>query len=102
MKSMSQRQSRVAEEVRHIAGRALLSGHIHSPVDLTRLTLQDVWVSADLRLARLYINLPEDIAHNGETLEILNKYIAPQLRKIMAKDLATKYIPSPTFHPVTI
>jgi len=100
MKQMTQRQMKVAEEVRHHAAMALLGGRLTSTVDLTRVTLVDVWVSPDLRLCRLYSELPEGWDMTA-TLDTLNAEITAPLRKYLAVHLATKFIPAPTFWPAT-
>jgi ribosome-binding factor A len=97
MKSMNQRQSKVAEEIRHITGMALLRGDVMSTVPLSRVNVTAAWVSADLRLARLYVALPETLDEK-QTLLALNEQVAIPLRKVLAKQLATKYIPEVTFH----
>jgi ribosome-binding factor A len=96
MKQMSQRQHKVAEELRHHAATALLGGRLTSTIDLTRVTVLDVWVSPDLRLCRLYVEVPQgwDI---DATLDTLNHEITAPLRKYLAAHLATKFIPAPTF-----
>lgn len=96
MKVMNQRQSKVAEEIRHIIGMALLRGDVPTRVDLARLTVTAVWASADLRLARVYIDLP-DSWDEAATLADLNAHVAGPLRKVLAKQLATKYIPELSF-----
>ncbi|MCP5405244.1 MAG: ribosome-binding factor A [Pseudomonadaceae bacterium] len=96
MKQMNQRQMKVAEEVRHIVGLALLRGDVPTTVPLSRLTVTDVWASADLRLARLYIDIPADMDMDA-TLQALNAQVAGPLRKVLAKQLATKYIPAVSF-----
>ena len=96
MKQMSQRQHKVAEELRHHAATALLGGRLMSTIDLTRVTVLDVWVSPDLRLCRLYVEFPEEWDIDG-TLKTLNAEITASMRKYFANNLATKYIPAPTF-----
>lgn len=96
MKAMNQRQSRVAEEVRHVLAPALLRGDIPSTLPTSRLTVTDVWVSSDLRNARVYLALPEELDAE-ETLATANAQLAAPLRKVLAKGLATKYIPAVTF-----
>lgn len=97
MKQMNQRQSKVAEEIRAITAMALLRGDVMSTVPLSRVTIEAVWVSADLRLARLYVSLPEG-TNEKETLATLNDQVAGPLRKPLANQLATKYIPQLSFH----
>lgn len=98
MKAMNQRQMKVAEEIRHLVARALLRGDIASRIDTARVTITDVWASADLRLARLYVALPAG-ADEAAWLAALNHEVATPLRKVLAKQLATKYIPELSFWP---
>lgn len=97
MKVMNQRQSKVAEEIRAVTAMALLRGDVMSTVPLSRVTIVAVWASADLRLARLYVELPESLPEK-ETLAALNEQVAGPLRKALANGLATKYIPQLSFH----
>lgn len=94
---MNQRQSKVAEEIRHITAMALLRGDVMSTVPLSRVTVEAVWASADLRLARLYVSLPEGLDEKS-TLKDLNDQVATPLRKVLAEHLATKYIPQLSFY----
>lgn len=96
MKTMNQRQNKVAEEIRHVVGMALLRGEIYSRVDLSRVTVTAVWASADLRQARIYVAMPSTWKV-APALADLNAYVAVPLRKVLAKQLATKYIPALTF-----
>ncbi|MFZ2586801.1 MAG: ribosome-binding factor A [Alphaproteobacteria bacterium] len=96
MKNMNQRQSKVAEEIRHIVALALLRDDFGTDANTSRLTVTTVWASADLRLARVYVALPLDW-NEKETLAELNALVAAPLRKVLAKQLATKYIPSVSF-----
>lgn len=97
MKQMNQRQSKVAEEIRAVTAMALLRGDVMSTVPLSRVTVTAVWVSADLRLARLYVSLPEGLDEK-QALAALNQQVATPLRKTLAEKLATKYIPQLSFH----
>lgn len=98
MKSMSPRQSKVASEVRHIAALALVQGRIASTLPTSRFTVVECWVSADLKLARLYLQLPAEL-DAAETLAQANAQLAAPLRKFLATQLATKFIPQISFHP---
>lgn len=99
MKVMSQRQHKVAEEIRHILASALLQGRVHSTLPLTRLTVLDVWVSADLKLARVFLAFPENMDETT-VLETANLEIAKPLRKVLADSMAGKSVPQITFWPV--
>lgn len=91
MKAMGQRQHRVAEKVRHIVAKALVQREWVAPMDTTLLVVDDVWMSADLKIARVFISgltTPLDAASVKE----LNQHAAP-LRKHLGRELGTKYTP---------
>lgn len=98
MKQMNTRQQKVAHEVRHHVATALLQGRAHSTLPLHRLTIVDCWVSADLRLARLYLQLPPELPEE-QTLATANYELAKPLRKYLADHLGTKFIPQISFFP---
>lgn len=98
MKSMTARQHKVATEVQHIVAMALVQGRVASTLPLHRITIVDGWVSPDLRLARLYVTLPEGTPQK-EFLAEANAQLPKSLRKILAAQLATKYIPEVSFWP---
>ena len=98
MKTMNTRQSKVAHEVQRTAAQILLQGRIPSTLPLARVTIVDCWVSADLRLARLYVQLPAGTPQ-ADFLAKLNAQAATPMRKQLAGKLATKYIPQVSFHP---
>ncbi|NBV54406.1 MAG: ribosome-binding factor A [Proteobacteria bacterium] len=100
MKQMSPRQHKVAKEVQHLAATALLQGRIHSTLPLHRITVVDCWISADLRLARLYLETPQG-ANQPEFIEQANLQLAKPLRKYLAENLATRNAPSLTFVATT-
>lgn len=95
---MTPRQSKVANEVQHIVAMALLQGRVPSTLPLTRLTVMDGWISADLRVARIYLQVPSEL-NTPETFAEINAQLAKGIRKIVAENLATKYTPTVTFHP---
>lgn len=103
MKSMTPRQHKVASEVQHTAALALVQGRIPSTLPLARVTVIDCWVSADLRLARIYLQLPpesETGISQAEFFKQANAQLSKPLRKHFATHLATKFIPDPSFWPV--
>lgn len=98
MKSMTARQSKVANEVHHIVAMALVQGRIPSTLPLARLTVVDCWVSADLRLARIYLQFPEG-TNQDEFLHEANQQLPRAMRKVLSEQLATKYTPTVSFWP---
>ncbi|PZP38838.1 MAG: hypothetical protein DI585_06140 [Pseudomonas fluorescens] len=96
MKNMTPRQNKVANEVQHIAAMALVQGRIPSTLPLSRITIIDTWISADLRLARFYIQTPNEL-NTEEFFRELNAQLAKPMRKHIASNLATKYVPDVQF-----
>ncbi len=92
MKGMSPRQLKVAEVVRHAIALAMVRGDMPTSLDTTRLTVADVWVSADLKLARVYLQLPPDWLESP-TLAMANAQLAKPLRQVLARALANKFVP---------
>lgn len=62
----SQRQLRVAEQIRHIIGETMLRGHFKNPVlmDANKVTVTEVRISPDLKHATAYC-----IALGGEGMD---------------------------------
>lgn len=98
MKSMTARQHKVANEVHHLVALALVQGRIPSTLPLARVTVVDCWISADLRLARIYLQLPAG-SNQNEFIHEANQQLPKALRKYLSDSLATKYIPQITFWP---
>lgn len=102
MKSMTPRQHKVASEVQHSAAMALVQGRIPSTLPLERITVVDCWVSADLRLARLFLQVPPESETGIPQKQFFlaaNAQLAKPMRKYFASHLATKFIPDPSFWP---
>ena len=98
MKTMSDRQRKVAHEVHQQAAMALLQSRVHSTLPLTRLTVVACWVSADLRLARLYLDVPTEL-DTPATYTTANAELAKPLRHYLATHLHLKNVPALSFHP---
>jgi ribosome-binding factor A len=95
---MNDRQRKVAHEVQQHAALALLQGRVHSTLPLTRLNIVACWVSADLRLARLYLDLPTEL-DTPETYATATAELAKPLRHYLATHLKLKNVPALSFHP---
>ena len=98
MKSMTPRQHKVAIQVQHICAMALVQGRVPSTLPLARVTLTDSWISPDLRVARLFLQVPPEL-NNPQFYADINAQVSKPLRKHLATQLATKYIPNITFFP---
>ncbi len=69
----SQRQLRVGELIRHQLSEMLSRGEVHDPViEAHMITVPEVRMSADLRLATVYI-MPLGGRHEDEVLEALDR-----------------------------
>ncbi|WP_010300639.1 30S ribosome-binding factor RbfA [Candidatus Odyssella thessalonicensis] len=97
-KAPSQRQQRVAEEIRYILAEILLRGDF-SRRDLTLMpvTLTHVHVSPDLRNAKIYVMPLGGGSEVSSTLTNLNE-MAGEIRFALAKKLTTKYVPALKFY----
>ena len=88
----SQRQLRVAEQIRHLLADALLRGQVHDPrLAGLSLTIGEVRVSPDLRHATVYANeLGRSLS--AEALAGLS-HAAPWLGGLLAREMHLKYAP---------
>jgi ribosome-binding factor A len=93
---LSQRQLRVGELVRHALADILVQGHVHDPViEGHMITVPEVRMSADLRLATIYI-MPlggRDAAPVLAALERNKKF----LRGEIARRINLKFAPDVRF-----
>jgi len=99
-KPASQRQLRVAEEIRHVLAGVFLRGELHDP-DLTdiAITVTEVRVSPDLKHATAFVTRlgRSDV---GQKLPALRR-AAPFLRTILAKELRLRVAPEVSFQADT-
>jgi ribosome-binding factor A len=99
-KAPSQRQLRVAEEIRHVLAGIFLRGEIRDPAlaDVT-ITVTEVRISPDLRRATAFVTRlgRSDVA---EKLPALRR-AAPYLRSQLAHALKLRYAPDLVFQPDT-
>lgn len=92
----SQRQLRVAEEIRHILAGLLMRGELRDPALAgVSVTVSEVRISPDLKNATVFA-LPLAGAHVAEVLKGLNRS-APYLRSQVGHALQLRYAPSLTF-----
>lgn len=96
MKAMSPRQHKVAAVVQQAVAMALLRGDVASTLPLSRLTVADVWLSPDLRLARIYLQVPTEWDMQA-TLATVNAEITRPLRGVLGKAMANKFTPQLEF-----
>jgi ribosome-binding factor A len=94
----SQRQLRVAEEIRHILAGILLRGELRDPALVgVSITVSEVRISPDLKNATVY-SLPFGKASVAEVMKGLNRS-APYLRSQVGHALSLRYTPTLTFVP---
>lgn len=92
----SQRQLRVAEEVRHILSGVLMRGELRDPVlSGVSVTVSEVRISPDLKNATAF-TMPLGGAQIDEVLVALNRS-APYLRSQVGKVLQLRYSPTLKF-----
>lgn len=92
----SQRQLRVAEEIRHILAEILMRGELRDPgLAGISVTVSEVRISPDLKNATAFA-MPLGGAQLEPVLEALNR-TAPYLRAQVAKTLQLRHAPSLSF-----
>ena len=92
----SQRQLRVAEEIRHILAGLLMRGELRDPLLIgVSITVSEVRISPDLKNATVF-SLPLGGAKVDEVLKGLNRS-APYLRSQVAHALQLRHAPMLTF-----
>lgn len=92
----SQRQLRVAEEIRHILARLLMRGDLHEPTLAgVSVTVSEVRISPDLKNATVFA-MPLSGKGVEEVLKGLNRS-APFLRSQVAQELQLRYAPALKF-----
>jgi ribosome-binding factor A len=95
-RAVSQRQRRVAEELRHLVAQILRNGDYRDPVlREASITVSEVRISPDLRNATIYV-MPLAGTHAAEILAALRRS-APFLRGLVSRELALRYVPNLTF-----
>ncbi len=99
--SPSQRQLRVAEQIRHLVAEALIRGELHDTrLHGTNVTIGEVRISRDLRHATVFAaELGKELSQT--TLEALND-AAPHLAGRLGRQMHLKYAPKLKFVPDTM
>ena len=93
---VSQRQQRVAEEIRHVLANIIQRGELKDPqlMDLS-VTVSEVRVSPDLKNATAFI-APLGGGSSEELATAMNR-AAPFIRMRLGKKLSLKYLPKVIF-----
>jgi ribosome-binding factor A len=95
--SLTQRQLRVGEEIRHVL--AYILSRSHYPGELFQkvsITVTEVRMSTDLKIAKVYV-LPLQGYQQDNVVEALNK-ASSFYRGEMGKKLSIKFIPNLKFY----
>ena len=99
MKTETQRQKRVAEQVKQIIAKGFYTSNLAGTDLATRVTITNVNISKDLKYGQVFFTLlggyisQEDI---DQVTDILNAH-APEINTFIAKSMATKYTPKVQF-----
>jgi ribosome-binding factor A len=93
-KPPTQRQLRVAEQIRQLVAGILIQGNIYHPA-LTNaiITIPEVRISADLKLVTAFITANAD----EELIAKVLNFAAPEIRKLIMPKLSLKYAPEIRF-----
>lgn len=96
-KSNSQRQLRVAREIRHTVANMILLNEIHHP-DLKNyeVSIIDVNVSNDLKTCSIFI-ITRDATYNKKSVEVLNT-LSKFITHLLIQKIKLKYAPKITFY----
>lgn len=96
----SQRQLRVAEQVRHLLAEHLMRGDLHDRhLETVSVTVSEVRMSRDLRHAQVFVaELGEEV--QPVTLDALAR-VGPFLAGRLAREMNLKYAPKLRFEPDT-
>ena len=87
---------RVGELIRHELAGIFLRGEVHHlPINTALITVPEVRVSPDLKIATVYI-MPLGGKGQKEAIDALSTHAKP-LRSALAKKLSLKYMPSLRF-----
>ena len=98
-KGPGQRQLRVGEMIRRVLSELLQRGEIHDPAfDAMPITVGEVSVSADLKVATVYVMPLLGTAPVEEAVKLLSKNKG-DLRHRIASELTLKYAPDLRFRP---
>jgi len=93
----TQRQLRVAEEIRHILAQLFARvDYFDEVIQKAHITVTEVRISPDLKSAKVYV-MPMGGAHQETVIEALNK-AAPFYRSELGRQLAIRFTPSLRFY----
>ena len=91
----SYRPERVAGQIHKIISELFLSGEIKDP-RIAQVTLTEVKITRDLRLARVYYSVLGDAA-DKETAVAGLKAVAPFVRRFLGQEMSLRHVPEVRF-----
>ena len=95
-KPPSQRQLQVAENIRHVLAEFFIRGELNHPYfDNVMITVSEVRISPDLKIATAFLVLPIQSDKN-EIIKVLRES-SPHIRKAIAKRVQLRYLPEIRF-----
>lgn len=97
MRTFSQRQLKVGENIRQVLASILSENLFHDPeLSKTSITVSEVRVSPDLKKAKVFVIPLGGTKEPKIFLEALKQY-APQLRSLLAKKISLRFLPELSF-----
>lgn len=95
-KAPSNRQLKVAEEIRHSVSEILTNNDLSHPFfEQHRFTVTEVRVGPDLKLATIFLLIPQGLDHKA-VIKFFNE-IAPRIRFMITEKINMKYSPQIRF-----
>ena len=95
-KPVTQRQLRVGEKIKQSLGMIFLKDEAKiSNIETNRITVTEVRMSPDLKIAKAYV-LPLGGENANETIETLKEF-SFVIRKVLSKKIAMKFLPKIIF-----
>lgn len=97
-KEMTQRQMRVGNLLKQEIAQSLTQGSTSHIAVMPFVTVSEVWVSPDLRNARVYFTCLQKDVDVKELANLLNAEVAAPARKHLSGSLNLKYTPKLKFY----
>lgn len=95
-KPPSQRQLRVAESIRRALSDVFTFKRLSHPFfDKIMITISEVRISGDLKLATAFINFHDDV-DKDQLIKLLNE-ISPHIKKLIADKITVRFLPQIRF-----
>ncbi|MFQ3306784.1 MAG: ribosome-binding factor A [Candidatus Midichloriaceae bacterium] len=95
-KEPTNRQLKVAQLIRQEISVIFIRGDVHPSIDSSIITVSDVKISPDLKIATVFLCLSKNTTDNTKLFEILN-HSSSEFRRIVSKSTSLKYSPEIRF-----